>query len=271
MKKILVIEDDEFLGNGILERLQKEGYIVEIETDGQIGLNKISEFLPDLVLMDMMLPSLNGYEILEAKNANSTIKDIPVIVISNSGQEVEINKIKSLGVKDYIVKVQFSPKEVVDKVDTFLRPIDFTKHVAVEKTDNETTQSSIRGKRFEGLKILVVEDDAFLGDLLTRKIMKEGAEIHHSLSGEDALSTLKTFKPDLITLDIVLPGMSGLEALKEIKNNQELKNIPVVILSNLSQKEDATKAMNFGAKDFLVKSLYTLEEIVEKLRAILHP
>jgi DNA-binding response OmpR family regulator len=268
MKKILIIEDDEFLGNAIFEKVQKEGFETVLETDGAVGLRKMSEFMPDLILMDMMLPTFNGYEILEAKKEIDAIKDIPVMVISNSGQEVEINKIKDLGVKEYIIKVQFSPKEVVEKINKILSETEGT----LQKIENNSKmfESPIsKAPRLVGKKILIVEDDAFLGDLLTKKLIKEGADITHSISGEDGLNELKNKPFDLISLDIVLPGISGLDTLKEISKDEKLNKIPVVILSNLSQKEDAEKAMKMGAKEFLVKSLYTLDEIIEKMKAVL--
>ena len=116
MKKILIIEDDIFLGDVLVRKLQNDSYDVLLSRDGAEGLKKISEFKPDLILLDIVLPSMNGYEILEAKAKDENIKDIAVIVISNSGQPVEISRVLALGVKDYLVKAQFDPDEVLAKV-----------------------------------------------------------------------------------------------------------------------------------------------------------
>ena len=115
-KKILVIEDDLFLGEVLLKKLKNEGYETTLARDGAEGLKKISDIKPDLVLLDIILPSMNGYEILEAKFKDDAIKNIPVIIISNSGQPVEISRVLSLGVKDYLIKAQFDPEEVISKV-----------------------------------------------------------------------------------------------------------------------------------------------------------
>ena len=109
MKKVLLIEDDVFLGDVLLEKLKKEDYDAHISRDGAEGLEKIKELKPDLVLLDIILPTMNGYEILEAKLKDPSIAKIPVIIISNSGQPVEINRALTLGVKDYFIKAQFDP------------------------------------------------------------------------------------------------------------------------------------------------------------------
>src|SRR3989338_1307587 len=120
MKSILIIEDDVFLGDVLLERLKKEDFRVYLSRDGVEGLEKIKKLKPDLILLDIILPNMNGYEILEAKQKDPEIEKIPVIVISNSGQPVEINRALELGVKDYFVKAQFDPEEVLVKVRAFL-------------------------------------------------------------------------------------------------------------------------------------------------------
>ncbi len=251
MKKIVIIEDDEFLGSVMEEKLKLEGFNAIWAKDGALGLKKISDEMPDLVLLDMMLPTLSGYEILEAKQKLLAIKDIPVIVISNSGQPVELDRILALGVKDYLIKVQFSPKEVIDKVRKLLG-------VA-------TPEAASEGQKLKGKVVMMVEDDEFLGDLLARKLVKEGAELVHALNGADAFSRLEQKIPDVMTLDMILPGMSGYEILEKLKADPKYAQIPVLMLTNLSQKEDIEKTQKLGVKEFLVKSLYTLDEIIEKI------
>lgn len=116
MKKILIIEDDVFLGEVLVKKLTTEGFKVVLEKDGVDGYKKIKFFNPDLILLDIILPNMNGYEILEAKQKDPSIVSIPVIIVSNSGQPVEISRALALGVKDYLVKAQFDPEEVLVKV-----------------------------------------------------------------------------------------------------------------------------------------------------------
>src|SRR3989338_10355535 len=116
MTKILIIEDDVFLGDALSQKLKNEGFEVALSRDGAEGLDKIKSFVPEMVLLDIILHNMNGYEILEAKQKDPEIAQIPVIIISNSGQPVEISRALALGVKDYLVKAQFDPEEVLLKV-----------------------------------------------------------------------------------------------------------------------------------------------------------
>ena len=120
-KKILIIEDDTFLGDVLTKKLANEGFETLLARNGAEGFQKIYSWKPDLILLDIILPNMNGYEILEAKAKDNNIADIPVIVISNSGQPVEINRALALGVKDYLIKAQFDPEEVMVKVRSQIR------------------------------------------------------------------------------------------------------------------------------------------------------
>lgn len=118
-------------------------------------------------------------------------------------------------------------------------------------------------------KILIVEDDKFLRDLLEAKLIKENFPISIAIDGEEGLRKARDEKPDLVLLDLILPGMNGFEILKNMKENPETVNIKVIILSNLGQEEEVEKAMALGATDYLIKAHFTLEEIVEKIKKVL--
>ena len=115
-KKILIIEDEEIIFTLIQKKLSQLGYNVFVSRDGQDGLEAMRREKPDLVLLDMVMPKLGGLEVLEQKARERELKNIPVIVISNSGQPVEIDRAQKLGAKDWLVKTEFDPQEVVDKV-----------------------------------------------------------------------------------------------------------------------------------------------------------
>jgi CheY-like chemotaxis protein len=115
-KKILIIEDEEILMNLLQRKLIQEGYDVAIARDGDEGLKLMKEIFPDLILLDILMPRMGGIEVMEAMQKDSDLKNIPVVIISNSGQPVEIDKAQSLGAKDWLIKTEFDPQEVVEKV-----------------------------------------------------------------------------------------------------------------------------------------------------------
>lgn len=117
-----------------------------------------------------------------------------------------------------------------------------------------------------GNKILIVEDDKFLRGLIASKLAKEGFEVVEAVDGEDGVKKIPEAMPDLVLLDLLLPGIDGFEVLKQVKAIEASKNIPVIILSNLGAKEDIEKGLSLGAIDFMVKAHFTPEEIIEKVR-----
>lgn len=116
-KKILIIEDEEILSSLLEKKLKEVGYDVSLAYDGEEGLEKIKEEKPDLILLDIIMPKKGGFEVLEEMQKDEEMRMVPVVIISNSGQPVEISRALDLGVKDYLIKTQFDPKEVIDKVN----------------------------------------------------------------------------------------------------------------------------------------------------------
>ncbi len=126
--------------------------------------------------------------------------------------------------------------------------------------------TSANGKK----KILIVEDDRFLREIASQKLEADGFVVESATNGTEALEHLeKNARPDIIVLDLILPGISGFEVLEKVKQNAVLKDIPVVILSNLGQEEDIEKAKSLGATDYLVKAHFSFAEIIKKIREII--
>lgn len=120
-------------------------------------------------------------------------------------------------------------------------------------------------------KILIIEDDNFLRELIVRKLLKEGFDIAEALDGEEGLKKIKEEKPDLVLLDLILPTLDGFEVLSKIKDDVDTQSIPVLILSNLGQKDEIERGLQLGAKDYLVKANFTPSEIVGKVKDALKP
>lgn len=130
-----------------------------------------------------------------------------------------------------------------------------------------TTSSSKEGN---AIKILLVEDDSFLAGMYVTKLNLEGFKVTLKSDGEEALEAVKNESPDLILLDIVLPKKSGFDVLKEIKSDPKLKDIRVILLTNLGQREDVTKGLQLGADDYLIKAHFMPSEVVEKIKKLMN-
>lgn len=114
--KILVVEDETFLVKIYSVKLKKEGYDVAIATDGEEAVRMAEEVKPDLILLDLILPKLNGFEALERIRATDANRNTPVLVLSNLGQEEDIKRAEALGADDYLVKANFSIQDIVSKI-----------------------------------------------------------------------------------------------------------------------------------------------------------
>lgn len=121
-------------------------------------------------------------------------------------------------------------------------------------------------KIFEGKKILWVEDDIFLSGLIGQRLGELGATLFGANDGNKAIEIAKAEKPDIMLLDILLPGISGFDVLKTLKEDPATKNIKILIISNLSQQSDIEKSKELGANGYLVKATVSLDEIVEEIK-----
>ena len=120
------------------------------------------------------------------------------------------------------------------------------------------------------MTIMVVEDDSFVADIYRTKLTQSGFEVIVATNGLEAIEKLGSRTiPDLMLLDIVMPYKDGIEVLQEIKSDKKLKDIPVILLTNLSQKEEIDKGMKLGACDYLIKSHFTPSEVLEKINKYL--
>ncbi len=115
-QKILIIEDEEILLELLQKKLIKEGYEVSIAKNGVEGLEKVKEEIPDVILLDIIMPKMGGFEVMKELQKEEKFSNIPIIIISNSGQPVELDLAQKLGAKDWLIKTDFDPQEVIDKV-----------------------------------------------------------------------------------------------------------------------------------------------------------
>lgn len=118
--------------------------------------------------------------------------------------------------------------------------------------------------------ILIIEDEMFLGDILTDRLEQSGFEVRRITDGAKAMEEIRTGKSDLILLDLTLPGMSGQEILAEMKKDQNMASIPVIVLSNSDRPEDISSLRELGVRDYLVKAQFDPGSVVQRIKEELH-
>ena len=119
--KILMAEDDKFISRAYNDGLTRAGFSVTMASDGEEAITKIKETKPDVILLDLIMPGKNGFEVLEEIKKDEGIKDIPVIILSNLGQDTDVKKGKELGAADYLIKSDFSITEIIKKINEYVR------------------------------------------------------------------------------------------------------------------------------------------------------
>ena len=263
-KKILIIENDQALANSLVTELSLFGYECFLSYDTDIVLSGLPQLRPDLLLIDVSMTAADGFAIFERIRglADPALSATPAIIISATGDLVEISRAIKLRINDYFVKATFDPKQAAQKIRKILgdggAPSATT---AATPAKLEATQVST--------KLLIVEDDKFLRDLASQKLSKEHLQVFTAVDGEQGVSVAEQEIPDIILLDILLPGIDGFEVLKRIRANPKLQKTHVSMLSNFGQREDIERAMAAGADQFMVKANYTLDEIVQEVKKII--
>lgn len=253
MSKILiVVEQDLFLANALNGKLQSAGFQTRLSTNAGVVLEQLKIFKPDLLILDLQLQSREPFKILREKSADSEIAGIPVLAISPAGDVDEIKQGLELGVKDYIVKSQFNAEELAGKV-----------RMVLAAGGREV------GDKIAGRKVMWIEDDQFLSDLIARKLSQHKCKLLFTRTGEEALKVLEKDQPDVILLDLLLPGISGFEVLEKIKSDPRLRRIPVIVLSNFSQNNEIERTKKMGAERFLTKATVVLDDIVKEIETVL--
>jgi len=294
MANILLVEDDENIGRSILQAFLDAGHQVDWAQDGEGALQALRLKAPDIMLLDILLPKRSGFDILKELQRDPALAHPPVIVLSSSGEKLEKERAKQLGATDYLIKTEITPKDLVSKIMTYL-PQDAQlppdaggvspspapapgsqppPPVPEPGVSSETPPAPVptaapAPATEDGPAVLVVEDDKFLRDLIVQKLKREQFSVHEAVTGSEALRVAKETLPKIVLLDLILPGLDGFEVLKRLKEDSATAQIPVIILSNLGQREDVERGLRLGAVDFMIKAHFTPGEIVEKIKEIL--
>lgn len=253
MTKILIIEQDKFFGDLITNKLKENNFDALIVESGTIALDQMRNYNPDFVILDMELTNADPMTLLQHKREDDALSPIPTLILSKSGDFAEVKNVIDLGVKDYLVKAQLNLEELISKIK-----------IHVKTADGIVEKGILKGK-----VVMWVEDDQFLSDLISRKLSSQECKLVYARSGEEALKILETERPNIIILDLLLPGISGFDVLEKIKSDDKLKSIPVVILSNFSQNNEMDRGKKLGAKRFLIKASIVLDDLVREIKAVL--
>lgn len=250
-KKVLVIEDNA-LNMKLVRQLITIANHHPIEAfNAEDGLQLARQIRPDLILLDIQLPGMDGLAALKIIKNDPNIRDIPVITLTAHAMRGDELKAKEAGCNGYLSK-PIDTKQFLNTLETYL-----TEEQKVDKSEDET-YSEIKVPKW-GPTILVVDDEPLNVKLLAASLGAAGYRILKAYSGFEALEMMKTHTPDLILLDIMMPGMDGYEVIARLKQSNETKDIPIVLITALEGAEEKAKGLAAGADEFLNKPVNTTE------------
>ena len=267
MPKILIVEDEEFLSEMYKIKFEQAGYATIVAGDGAEGFELAKKELPDLVLLDLILPKLDGFKVLAKLRQEPSTKKIKVFILSNLGQSDEVDKGMKTGADGYFIKANLTPSQLLEKVN------------GIFNNQGETAKDKkiIYNENFEHpavekkpAKILLIEDEEAIISMYKLRFDKAGFQIEVARNGAWGIKLAKQKKFDIILLDMVMPAMNGYEAIKALKSDDNTKNVPIIILSNSAQDGDIKEAKKLGATLCLLKSMITPAKLVQEVEKILN-
>jgi CheY-like chemotaxis protein len=254
---ILVVDDEESNRDILSRRLVKEGYSVTAADSGKEALDMLRLERYDLVLLDIMMPGIDGYEVLKRIRSEPILQDTPVIMVTALSDEACIKRCLALGATDYVGKpfeLSFLKSRIRQAVHALIN---------LRRSNTEANAAAV----------LVVEDDEVNRDLLVRRLNNAGYVAHTAGHGVEALNLINEHAYDLILLDIMMAQMDGYQTLQKIRARASLKDTPIVMISALDDAGSIARCMELGADDYIVKpyNAAVLKERVFKLLENKHP
>jgi len=246
MYKIFIIEDDEVVAEIYKDKLQAEGYDVEVAHDGETGYFRLRTFQPDLLLLDMMVPELAGVDILRILRGKEAFKDLPIIAFSGSGEILE--DAKRLGATLVLPKGEYLPNQIVARI---------TEVIAARRKVGES-EAVFLHTLAEWVapvgRVLVVDDDPIIVQLVKDVIEDEGYSVVSAQDGGEAYKILeKDNKFVAAIFDVKMPSLQGTDLLRYMHTAKRLMGIPVLIMTSEQSAAIHSESLSAGAAIFMPK------------------
>ncbi len=254
-KTVLVIEDNELNMKLVKSLLDLGGYQAVGFPNAEEGIDHIRTQKPDLVLMDVQLPGMNGLEATRFIKEELEMKDVPIVALSSYAMQGDKEKGLEAGCDVYITK----PIDTRNFLQTIGKLFDHGRKEDISRLK--------KNDRHEP-RILIVDDDPQNVKVMKGKLANEGYGLLEAYSGKEALEKVNDSIPDLILLDIMMPGIDGYEVVKRLKKDPNTQNIPVILVTALDGQDDKVKGLEAGADEFLTKPVNTAE-LLARIKSML--
>ena len=241
-QRVLIVEDKPHARQILQSYLSEAGYVIETAANGIEALDKAKLWKPDVITLDILLPVKDGWQVLRELKQHPLCKDIPVIIISMLDER---NVGFGLGAVDYFVK-----------------PVQ--KDALLESLRKVTAGL----KRKQSAKILVIDDDRSVIDLVQVILEAEGCTVLKALDGREGLRLAQEEHPDLIILDLVMPEISGFNVAYQLKHNPKTQTIPVIVMTSMEIDDETREQLRGFVVSLMKKSGFTKKDLLQEISAI---
>jgi two-component system cell cycle response regulator len=238
---VLIVDDDDDLCNLLMLKFKEKGIEAEAVRSGEKALKILSLKRPDLVILDIMMPDMNGQELLRRLKQDPEFVTLPVIMLTGKTNEKDVRNAQHSGALDYIVK-PFDPEKLMEKVSSVLD--------SARRT------------------VLIADNDSHISQLLASKYKSHGFRVLTADNGVKAWNVIYRALPDLVVLDILMPGMDGLSVLANMRADVKTRDIPVMVVSTRSEKDQIQEGFDAGAQDYMIKPILT-DELINRTNLLL--
>ncbi|MEW6291308.1 MAG: response regulator [Thermodesulfobacteriota bacterium] len=258
-KEILIIDDDPIVIRELKALLKDEKYWLRFAFNGPEGLRRIEEHTPDLILLDLQMPEMNGFQVLTKLAADERQKKIPVIILTALDVTKEEKKHFGQNVKGVIVKGGIDKSTLINQLSGVLN----VEGPLPEKTDEPRPLPRKRKKALPPFKILIVEDNPDNMILIKETLKTSGYILFSAENGEKGVAVAQKELPDLILMDIQMPGMGGAEASQRIRKVAALRDVPIIALTARAMKGEQEAILEAGLDDYLAKP-FSPKDLIDK-------
>ena len=282
--RILLVEDNEIAILQVKEVLESEGYFVDVASGGQEALDYLKHTIPDGIILDLMMPEIDGFQVLENIRSKGASRMVPVLILTAKDlSKQDLAKLSVNNIQQLITKGDVDKKEMLFKVKLMLRnvPVDEgkikeeQKNKIKEEPENKIKEELINQKAGEtgksklaGLPTILVVEDNPDNILSIVAILKDSYNILTAEDGEKGLLLAEQELPDLVLLDIMLPKMDGFEVVKKIRAGESTAKIPVIAITSKAMEGDRQKILDSGCDDYISKPI-DVAETMNKIKKCL--
>ena len=267
MTRIIILEDDPMIAEIYFKKFSNSGFEVFPAKTAEEALGIIKREKVEVIMTDLIMPKMDGFQLIEELRNGRYDQDIKIIVTSNLSQKEDRDKAIQLGANGFVAKSDFSPSELVAEIQ---RLVGQYQHQKENELRNEESSKYVDNNKWNKQKrILLIEDEDIFVDMFGEKLKQDGFLVESANNGAWGLKEAMKNNYDLLIIDVMMPSMTGDEIVEKLKMEDETKNLPIIMLSASVDDEKVGKIKAMGVSEFYIKTQVTPSELSDRVIEIL--